>query len=335
MTTAGLPPEEEIEEKKRPPLSLETKIILAVCSLVVLVNLVVGLSPQPRFCGVCHGQEYAAWERSEHKETGCVGCHRRPNALGMIGQKAEVLGMVLKYPVGLYRRPVTAEVANASCLSCHPSLQNSVSRNGLVMSHKEPDKAGYRCSDCHGDMAHGGLRVADKQYAMSTCMTCHSGDQTANCDLCHVKRTSVEGRAVPTGWQVTHGKEWQKMHGMGDVRTCEACHQSGTFCKRCHNTEMPHASSWLDTHGADAKKNRKGCELCHKQSLCDSCHGIAMPHEKGFLAKHSSIVEKSGRETCDRCHRPDGCDTCHDRHRHPGIDTIRLQNLRRSLGFDD
>ncbi len=314
-----------------------TLIILIVSLLVTATSLLVGLSTQPSFCQLCHQKKFKTWQQSSHQESVCNSCHQRSGILGMAVQRLEVVRMAVRYPSRLlFPKTITAAVTNDSCLRCHTDVrQNNVERNGIRMSHIEPDKAGYRCMDCHSGIVHNKKLAGLGEPSLGICINCHTGDQTAKCDTCHVENVVLEPRSRVTSWRLTHGKNWRKLHGMGNLTTCETCHRSSAYCKRCHGTKIPHSSGWLNVHGKEAKNLSKSCTGCHKQSLCNNCHGLKMPHPDSFLPKHASQVKKLGQKICDRCHHPDGCDGCHTRHIHPGVDPQIIEELRRDLGLGD
>ncbi len=145
---------------------------------------------------------------------------------------------------------------------------------------------------------------------------------STKCALCHLfaasrfrKEKQPTERTAP--WAITHGKTWKGTHGMGNLATCQICHDSKA-CARCHLVELPHSDDFPAVHGRQFLENPEACDRCHNRSFCRSCHKIQMPHPKGFLKDHSEQTKKLANELCDNCHVPADCDECHVRHTHPG-----------------
>ena len=320
-------------------LQKETMIVLIICSIVTVVGIWFSLSTQPFFCSSCHQRQSVTMRLSSHKNKSCNFCHRQRGILGMAEQRLEVLRMLAWYPadVLLLSTTITASVRNESCLHCHADISEAViERNAIKMSHREPEQQNYLCTDCHRGIAHKDRVVGLGQSSMTVCLNCHTGDQTSDCDKCHDE--DIRHRPPPEGtvWRFTHGKNWRELHGLGTLTTCEACHQGGFYCKRCHGTDIPHPESWLNVHGEDAVKMPNSCAVCHKRSYCNSCHGLDMPHPTGtFLKTHSSTVKKVGSKVCMRCHSRESCEKCHIRHIHRGVDPAIIEEVRKGLGIAD
>jgi hypothetical protein len=153
---------------------------------------------------------------------------------------------------------------------------------------------------------------------MEECVACHKqSGALASCDACHSEKGERE-RLAKGPWQVTHGRTWERTHGMGTLEWCATCHPAG-YCTRCHGVDLPHPAGFGRTHGALAKQPQSKCLSCHeKTTLCDSCHGVEMPHPKGFLARHSKIAASEGDPKCLSCHFQRDCAACHTMHIHPG-----------------
>ncbi len=160
---------------------------------------------------------------------------------------------------------------------------------------------------------------------MDACVACHrQANASVACDLCHVK--GAQGKpASDTSWGVTHGPEWRTTHGMGDLRSCDACHDNGV-CVRCHGTALPHPRGFYLQHGAEALETGAKCVSCHGRSFCDSCHGSPMPHPVGFLPAHSKLASGYADPACLNCHHREGCDKCHSAHTHPGRTDGTMRN---------
>lgn len=315
----------------------------AVLSLVLLAivyfNVVGLLGTLPVSCSPCHKQSYDAWKASSHSGTGCSSCHGGADVFSAVSSRLSLARMVPAQLTMIYKRPVTAKVPSIKCLQCHSDVATKTVQNGLMrVSHKEIISAGYECDYCHSTVAHGKSTVRKNVPEMEKCLGCHNGSAASGaCEKCHIK-IDVVGQTdrIAGNWQTTHGPNWRKLHGMGNLATCQSCH-SKLFCNRCHKTELPHSAGWLATHGKEidgSAEAQKSCLQCHKGALCKNCHTMEMPHPKTFLSQHSKIVKKEGTKACYACHFKEACIKCHSFHIHPGIPQDKLKLLRESVNLD-
>jgi hypothetical protein len=304
---------------------------IAACVVVIAAAGIVGASVDPRFCAGCHGAEAASLRMGAHSKVTCDACHASGGTFQLVDFRLSVIAMVPNALTG--RAQAEAKIPDAACLQCHSDVARGiVTARGLRMSHAEVSEAGMACVECHGGTAHAERSAPIRgRYDMGTCLECHrtnAGNVDA-CSVCHTdEREGGRSKAV-TPWRVTHGSSWQKTHGMGDLRTCSACHL-GSYCGRCHRTQVPHPSSFKTQHGdgiAEDPSLVSDCVRCHQRSACDGCHGIDMPHPRGFLKTHARVVERTTDEVCYRCHDEASCKQCHDRHVHPGIPERQLRKL--------
>lgn len=269
-------------------------------------------------CTACHGGEefLAATADSAHATLTCPQCHVPNDVAGRLSfAGTQVFGMTLRLvPVG---GRASAAVADATCLSCHEAVSREVTRSKGYRIRHETCAEDSACVDCHSNTAHGTQVSWLRTAQMDECLVCHSTQEVSrNCALCHDDRD--ERQRLATGsWQVTHGANWEQTHGMGENRTCAACHP-GDYCVRCHEVELPHGDLYIRRHAAEAAQKPAACEQCHARRFCDDCHGMEMPHPEEFPRSHSGIVDKDGEELCARCHVKSDCDDCHARHVHPG-----------------
>jgi hypothetical protein len=195
-------------------------------------------------------------------------------------------------------------------------MQGKVTANGLSILHEQCAK-GRMCIDCHSVTAHGSAVGWPKTFDMNMCLDCHNTDRVrSDCGLCHAEKTQTD-RISSGEWAITHGPNWKQTHGMGDLKTCAACHPND-FCVRCHGIPLPHNADFIRTHPTFALTNSTDCAVCHQQSFCNDCHGLPMPHPADFTPQHSVIVKQQGAAKCLRCHVQDDCDNCHAKHVHPG-----------------
>ncbi len=298
-------------------------VIWALAGLALLATLILGVTAATLpGCTLCHRQPtfVAQTAKSAHAAIACVRCHVEAGAAPRI-----VYAYHLIFGMGLGVAPTgsgpVAGIPNATCLSCHEAVMNGVvTVNGLSIAHSTCSK-GRLCTDCHSATVHGTAVKWATTPQMNQCLDCHSTTQVnSKCTTCHSGR-SVEQRLRTGEWAVTHGPGWKKTHGMGDLKTCAACH-ADTYCVRCHGIKLPHGPDYVRFHPVDALTNRQDCAVCHKQAFCDGCHGLEMPHPRAFTPAHSSIVKKQGQELCMRCHVQDDCTNCHVAHIHPGGATL-------------
>jgi hypothetical protein len=211
----------------------------------------------------------------------------------------------------------SAAVPDETCLGCHESIIRLVTDSKGYRILHEKCGAESTCPDCHSSTAHGSAVRWLRTSEMNDCLACHNtAEVSQNCGLCHVERDERQ-RLAAGSWQVTHGAAWEQTHGMGDTRTCAACH-ARDYCVRCHDVVLPHGELYIRRHAAEAVQKPAACEKCHSRSFCDDCHGMEMPHPEEFPRTHSSIVESEGEAPCARCHLKADCEDCHTAHVHPG-----------------
>jgi hypothetical protein len=314
----------------RPPRALSGtvrrwRIAAALLSMVLLLWGASGpLSlAVPSSCNVCHATSghYAQWKKSTHSEVSCQDCHTERAYLWGVGNSVALTSEVWRTVFG--PRGDRAWVEDEACLECHPDIgsEQAFVSNGLRMTHRGVPDGGYRCVDCHADAAHEYPAGRIPQPTMSTCAACHNNVRvTGECSTCHpAEGSSGEARRHDAEWSITHGPDWETLHGMGDLDTCTLCHPQSK-CSMCHGVPLPHDARFAATHGTAAIENRAPCLTCHTAAFCNSCHGIDMPHPQGFLARHSSVATSVEDETCARCHTTANCNDCHLRHVHPGLE---------------
>jgi hypothetical protein len=220
---------------------------------------------------------------------------------------------------GLNPRDAGRVVPDGACLTCHSKSPSAgVIRAGSLTINHTACITSAHCEDCHTTSIHGTATRVVRQPQMASCVTCHSAKRVATkCDSCHPER--VVANATDSDWRLIHGRDWKKLHGTGDLRTCSACHVEG-YCKRCHKASFPHPSDFGTTHGVSVQTvGTPACLTCHqKQSFCDGCHGMQMPHPADFLQRHSSIARSADDPRCQTCHPVEDCLQCHLYHIHPG-----------------
>ncbi len=268
---------------------------------------------------MCHGPQVVAMASEAHASVTCYSCHLAAGVWSLPSQKAvEILRM---YPRSVFSTPgaaVVTETSRHACLACHEAvLEETVSRRGIRINHSECAK-GVSCDACHSTVGHGKASRRVSEPNMDDCVACHvRSEVSVACATCHVGKVEAT-RRKPGVWQVTHGRNWKKMHGMGDLQSCATCHPQG-YCARCHLVDVPHPADFGRTHGAASVANPTSCPTCHVQAtFCDACHGMQMPHPQGFLQAHSKTAKSRQDVACKRCHSMTDCEQCHANHIHPG-----------------
>jgi len=293
--------------------------VWAVAGLVVVLAMAfaVTVATLPG-CSACHKSAafVAQTKARPHASIACVRCHANAGVPHRIAYGYNLLfGQVLRVAPS-NGGPITA-IPDSTCLSCHADVMDKkVTVNGLSILHSKCSKQ-RMCTDCHSETAHGTAVKWVKTVDMNQCLGCHNTDRVrSDCNICHGAK-SEKDRIRSGEWAKTHGPNWKRTHGIGDLNTCAACH-APNFCVRCHGIPLPHDSNFIKSHPRVALINRTDCNVCHQQAFCTNCHGLAMPHTDQFTQRHSKIVKQDGAATCLRCHVKDDCTNCHVKHVHPG-----------------
>lgn len=308
-------------------LKIVTLVALVVVVLAVLPALVATVyTPN---CANCHANVQNAQHEGAHARVTCLSCHGGSTPARRFAFRETIMySMILKVaPLSTTQ----ANVSNASCSNCHSSNTigtgdlGMATGNGLNIAHKTCSKSA-RCTDCHGGTGHLVKGQTPLSYTMNGCVSCHAQNQidSTNCSTCHVGGTDSAAKAgtgfSSSTFSTTHGPNWKKMHGAGDLSTCVSCH-SQADCATCHGALVPHDPYILTTHGkvaADPVAEQK-CYTCHTdKKFCSDCHGVTMPHPANFITTHINETKKVGESTCYNCHSKDDCNNCHAAHVHPG-----------------
>lgn len=300
-----------------------TPVVGLVLCVWLLSGVVVGavFSDDSSRCSACHVMELRALAvgTGMHAGVECAGCHIDSGIAGVVKTGFGVEGML--YANLLHRSPKSAAVSDSACRSCHAqSLKSVGASHGIRMRHA--DITDQRCRSCHGGVGHTMPELVYETSDMDSCSPCHagSGGDPSSCTLCHIEESAGRERVIPTAWGATHGPNWLKTHGSGDLDGCIQCH-APSKCISCHGVALPHPNSWLRTHGAKTLEvGFDSCHTCHDESWCTRCHGgVTMPHPSGFLPVHGTEAERLGTSACTRCHASQSCDSCHYESAHPHI----------------
>lgn len=295
-------------------------VLIALGALLTVTFAVGAVGSLPAACSLCHGSQSDAMAETAHGDMNCYGCHLENGLWGVAEQKT--IEFTRMYPLALagagLRNPAAA-TARTECLQCHADVLDAVSSSGGISVKHRVCAPGPTCDGCHSTVAHGSAVRWAQDATMEDCVDCHERVGAATeCEACHTGDRGARQRTRGP-WQITHGKNWQKTHGMGDLDGCSTCHPDD-FCSKCHGVAFPHPLDFGATHGAQALEDPSACAVCHKsrEQFCDACHMMPMPHPEDFVRSHSSLSEDTTDPRCVRCHVESDCVACHENHVHPG-----------------
>ena len=333
-----------VRDPLRPQRSLSDVVpIVWFASLAVVLGTaafalaISAASVFPEFCAACHGGVAQRLSAGAHEASRCDDCHMEGGVYGLAENRLAIVSMI---PAALLPyASVSLPAKNDSCLQCHDAvLREDVTLNGIRMSHREVDEDNWTCTRCHAFRIHAKEPdLSLRRYSMGDCLRCHNANpgNIGTCDVCHIGGEQKDANrsataSLVTPWRVTHGPNWEKTHGMGDLATCSACHPDD-YCVRCHGMALPHPAGFAKIHGSvvlASDDGGRGCVTCHRETTCDDCHGVTMPHPDQFVRRHPSDVEATGEAVCERCHERSSCDRCHVSHVHPGLPEDYLRALQ-------
>lgn len=273
---------------------------------------------QPVVCAKCHQKIFESFNKSPHKEKGCLSCHQEPGMTGYVLQKLDYVRWLFTDQSQIDPQTVTeAYIDSSACLSCHGSVfQGTLKTRAMRVRHA--DFKDYRCIDCHNSTGHkegvNEIRVPD----MRSCLVCHDARRaSASCVTCHSGDIASASGTV----------SWKTRADVIKIpaplaQNCRGCH-SIAKCTACHGLEMPHPRDWVPNHARTAFTNKETCWRCHGESqgngrfgFCNRCHRFPGPHRTGWIAKHASAAtEMRGSiplATCKLCHTNERfCELCH------------------------
>lgn len=301
-------------------------VVMAAAGLALVyagVSAYVAIDGRPSTCAACHSMEpyFEAMREAAHQDQVCSDCH---GAGGGVGGRLEFASVVAGRMIPRVFADTTGEylavtTSDRACLGCHESLvMGGVVGSSLRIDHSTCAVSAPECVSCHTASLHETGSTWPRDAVMGECISCHRDEGAPNgCETCHTGRRLAD-RVSSGPWQVTHGAEWRQTHGMGDLDTCDACHESSD-CVGCHGVALPHPVSFSREHGEFALLETARCSSCHDADIfCDDCHGVPMPHDDDFIVMHSTVAAGTGDPLCARCHVASDCDECHVKHVHPG-----------------
>lgn len=277
-----------------------------------------------RNCLNCHkeGLEKKSLEKTSHKGLQCIACHMKPGITGYLQQKLDFLRWGFAY-LARDKVPPSSElkgnVSDSSCLKCHREvIEKTILKYNLRVSHKEIYEGGFRCVDCHNQVAHPKVSVPEKSPSMDTCLLCHDGKKASySCSECHTKDVGKGVRPAKRELPKTEvAVTWNWCYG--------ECHNEKKECLPCHGTTMPHPPGWangrLPIHPKEAAFEKKQlCWRCHYSDrkpftkgdeFCGKCHPIEF-HGKDEIV-YWSHQQFSTSDCAGLCHSAETCTKlCH------------------------
>jgi hypothetical protein len=310
----------QTRKARRQALTGAALIVVAISTLTLFAGLGVR---QGAGCSTCHVMRPFTEAHSEtvHSEVSCAACHATRGSFGVFADGTRAAGWTLSYVFG--GKPQSGGTSEQSCRACHESVMTeTIVSKGIRVRHGNFET--QACGHCHAGTAHRAEGRWYRPLEMDDCMGCHKGaaNDPKSCEVCHVG--DAQRREGTTAWRSTHGPDWQKTHGMGDLKTCSSCHEK-RVCVDCHGVLVPHPTEWIVRHGRAALTDAgEGCGSCHQPDWCDKCHGLPMPHAPEFLPQHDIAALESGSESCKTCHDPLSCDYCHFASSHPSIPGVGM-----------
>ena len=204
------------------------------------------------------------------------------------------------------------------CASCHNEnawVPSSFDHDGLYFPIYSGEHEGEwnACTDCHNN---------PNNYAVFTCLTCHTNPQTNNehngvggysynspaCLACH-----PQGEATASSFN--HNATAFPITGAHQGLSCAECHSAGyqgtpTACAACHNAEYQAATD----------PNHVALGL---STDCAACHTTAAGWAPATFAVHNNYYPLTGAHAsiandCAECHSngytntPNTCNGCHN-----------------------
>ncbi len=254
-------------------------------------------------CTTCHAgvpQSTNTREKLLPQPTTCDGCH---------GTDHRDANNVLAGPQ-----------LRGQCAFCHlgyaPGDGNKVAplempRPNLNFTHKKHIDQGFKCIQCHGDVAQLELATRDQLPRMAGCFGCHQQTDSAGphaaksaCTTCHLREFGEGAHVAAETLQSTGGR----------IRTVFA---TGTLKPPQWLHDSQHTPDWIQRHREVAAADSQFCANCHTEDYCTNCHdGRVRPrsiHPSDYLNMHP-VEARMATQRCTSCHQEQSfCLTCHMR----------------------
>lgn len=291
-------------------------------------------------CMNCHGEKYgrtlAQWQmeirgRLAQLEPALANARKiaanarvsredKSRALALCDSAEERL-LLVKHGNGVHNPEYARQTlaAAADDIAEALSLLGSTARVPGAPAWPEPSP----CMDCHAGPPVGPLRVYGVTFehephtraTKGDCRRCHPANGPDAPDHGKMKLSAGECRACHQGRLASrHPGDWRTAHGAEsrkDRASCRVCHTDES-CNDCHGIPIPHPNGWGAAHGEPAKKRgAAACATCHAARYCTECHKISMPHPDAWLMKEHGATFRNQPSSCRNCHPTDHCKVCH------------------------
>jgi len=305
---------------QKTPKKDKTKKYLAaavICTVVFVLFLVLWYtvpvlgSDSSEYCARCHvmAPEYLTWQNSYHSQFACKDCHRDYGMSTFFKYQGKLFKEIFSSRSGSGDAVTSAmqeKMPDSVCLGCHSENRQYSPSSDTVIPHSKHRQAGVKCVTCHAGVAHG--RIVER---------------------------GVTKEIPPEEWHKGTGREQMDFkYTTPRMAVCLDCHgkrRVSEKCSVCHSRQIVPANhksgDFERSHGIEARKDFKPCNLCHVYSLkepvelreisvseyikgntfCFNCH-LKPPstHKKGnFGEYHSELARTRGTENCMGCHDVD------------------------------
>lgn len=299
-------PEDETPGKKR---RFWRKPLFFGLGVIVLLGAISGgnmlAASSNGVCASCHEmqQQYQEWHTSGHKNVSCINCHTESGLSSWVTVNLNVFSHGIQHIMDSYDTPITAQVSDNSCLSCHPrdSRPEVIPASTLKIAHSAHNQ--LRCAQCHGRLVHvsNTTLVAEVPMASShspkDCLVCHQisscphGSAQVACSSCHSGDIPMHDVAQERGlFPMQSCIDCHTKEKVSSPEACETCHISphgiNLTCSKCHSstTSWTQVSFVHPVQLVGAHQNLQ-CVKCHTngqdftglQYKCSNCH--TAPHE--------------------------------------------------------
>jgi peroxiredoxin/nitrate/TMAO reductase-like tetraheme cytochrome c subunit len=265
------------------------------------------------FCGVCHAEEAATWELTNH---------------------ATAYDTLVRHGAD----------HDGECVSCH--VVGYDEPGGFSLARPEPALENVGCETCHG---RGGPHLtpdppAGHDYA-SACASCHTPEHSVGFEFASfLPQISHAANSAFAGLSAEEKRELlEKRRGHRDVLPKGADYVGSEACQSCHAAEhatwsaQPHARAF-ETLTAQGEAEAE-CLTCHTTGWgrggfpkdgapadhaallgvgCESCHGPGGDHVGADAPKRGTILALGDK--CDSCVILQICGGCHDDANDPGFE---------------
>ncbi len=159
---------------------------------------------------------------------------------------------------------------------------------------------------------HGGIAAADA----ASCASCHTREFCSDCHDAASVEAPLPGALAGPGF---HPANFMAQHASAAYSRrleCASCHNTGAFCRDCHEQAgfgprgyldpgfHDAEPNWLLRHGQPARQSLETCATCHQQTDCLQCHSTTgsfrvNPHGADFDPKRA---QEKNPAICFACH---------------------------------